>query len=110
MVQLNQVAKAVNSAIYNKEKEVPDPQPQPDGHQVIALGILQIFTEGVPVSSTMSEKVSEMKLWLAAIANGQLKIIDTAAVPLPDKTPPADPPPADPPAGSNGDGAETPQD
>jgi len=104
MVQLNKVAQAVNSAIHNKEKEVSEPQPQPDGHQKIALGIFQIFNEGVPVSSAQSEQVSEMKLWLAAIANGQLKIVDTAVVP------PADPPPADPPAGSNGDGAETPQD
>jgi len=105
MVQLNEVTKAVKSAIHNKEKEVPEQQP--DGHQKIALGIFQIFNEGVPVSSAKSEQVSEMKLWLAAIANGQLKIVDTAAIP---DTPPVDPPPADPPAGSNGDGAETPQD
>jgi len=109
VVQLNEVAKAVNSAIHNKEKEVPDTQPQPDGHQKIALGIFQIFNEGVPVSSAKSEQVSEMKLWLAAIANGQLKIIDTAAAqkPVGEKVPLFD---EDPPAGSNGDGAETPQD
>lgn len=51
---------------------------QPDGHQKIALSIFQIFNEGVPVSSAKSEQVSEMKLWLAAIANGQLKVVDTA--------------------------------
>lgn len=72
------------------------PDQQPDGHQKIALGIYQIFSEGVPVSSAKSEQISEMKLWLAAIANGQLKIIDTAelqkpvgeGVPLFDEKPP----------------------
>ncbi len=107
MVQLNEVAKAVRTAIHNKEKEVGQPQAQPDGHQQMALAIHQIFSQGqgVPVSSAHAERVVEMKLWLAAIANGQLKILDTGVVP----TPPLDPSPETP-AGSNGDGAETPQD
>jgi len=51
-----------------------------DGHQKMALGIHTIFSkgEGVPVSSVIAEQVAEMKLWLAAIVNGQLKIVDTA--------------------------------
>jgi hypothetical protein len=46
----------------------------------MAAGIHAIFSQGqgVPVSSAHAEKVVEMKLWLAAIANGQLKIVDTA--------------------------------
>ena len=65
--------------------EKQQPQQQPDGHQQMALSIHTIFTQGagVPISSTASERVSEMKLWLAAIANGQLKIIDLAAPPVP---------------------------
>ena len=74
-----------------------EPQQQMDGHQQMALAIHQVFAQGqgVPVSSAAAEKVVEMKLWLAAIANGQLKIVDTAAPTVP------------PPAGLGGDdGAE----
>jgi hypothetical protein len=106
MVQLNQVAKAVKSAIHNKEKEVEQPQALPDSHQKMALAVHQVFSQGqgVPISSTVAEQMVEMKLWLAAIANGQLKIIDTN-LPQVDQ-PPVDPPPP----GNNGDGAETPKD
>lgn len=72
--------------------------PQPDGHQSMALAIHKIFSQdgGVPISSLVSEQVSEMKLWLGAIANGQLKIIDTAqTVPVKKEDP---------------DGTETPKD
>ncbi len=105
---MSEVAQAVRRAIHNKEKEVGQPQEQPDGHQQMALAIHQIFAQGqgVPVSSAHAEKVVEMKMWLAAIANGQLKIVDTGVAPTPI---PKDPPPEIP-TGSNGDGAETPQD
>jgi hypothetical protein len=68
---------------------MPDPQGQPDGHQQMALAIHQVFSQGqgVPISSAHAEKVVEMKLWLAAIANGQLKIVDTGK--------PVVPPPGD---------------
>ncbi len=72
--------------------------PQVDGHQSMALAIHKIFSQdgGIPISSIMSEQVSEMKLWLSAIINGQLKIIDTAqAVPVKEEDP---------------DGTETPKD
>lgn len=61
---------------------------QPDGHQQMAASIHSIFSQGqgVPVSSAAAERVVEMKLWLAAIVNGQLKIVDTA-VPAPVKIP-----------------------
>jgi len=83
----------------------PADQVQPDGHQQMALRIHQIFSQGqgVQVSSAQAEAVVELKLWLAAIVNGQLKIVDTKAVeagappvppvpplaPVPDATPPA---------------------
>ncbi len=53
---------------------------QLDGHQQMAAGIHAIFSQGqgVPVSSAHAERVVEMKLWLAAIVNGQLQIVDTA--------------------------------
>ena len=56
------------------------PAPQVDGHQQMALSIHKIFSQdgGIPISSLVSEQVSEMKLWLGAIANGQLRIVDTA--------------------------------
>jgi hypothetical protein len=75
----------------------------------MAAGIHAIFSQGqgVPVSSAHAEKVVEMKLWLAAIANGQLKIIDTAQA----KKPIGEPLPLfdeKPPEGLGGDdGAET---
>jgi hypothetical protein len=55
----------------------------------MALAIHQVFSQGqgVPISSAHAEKVVEMKLWLAAIANGQLKIVDTGK--------PVVPPPGD---------------
>lgn len=55
---------------------------QVDGHQQMASRIHQIFAQGqgVQVSSAQAEAVVEIKLWLAAIANGQLRIIDTKAV------------------------------
>jgi len=54
----------------------------------MAAGIHAIFSQGqgVPVSSAHAERVVEMKLWLAAIVNGQLQIVDTA-VPTPVKVP-----------------------
>lgn len=68
---------------------------QPDGHQQMAMSIHKIFSQdgGVPISSAISEQVSEMKMWLGAIAGGQLKVVDTAE----EKK-------------EEGDGAETPQD
>jgi hypothetical protein len=54
-----------------------------DGHQQMAARIHQIFSQGagVQVSSAQAEAVVELKLWLAAIANGQLRVLDTAAAP-----------------------------
>jgi len=77
----------------------PADQVQPDGHQQMALRIHQIFSQGqgVQVSSAQAEAVVELKLWLAAIVNGQLKIVDTApkpAAPTPALTPvPGESPP-----------------
>lgn len=70
----------------------PQAQPQVDGHQQMAARIHGVFATGagVQVSSAQAEAVVEMKLWLAAIANGQLKIVDTgtaAAPPAPPATP-----------------------
>jgi len=58
------------------------PQAPADGHQQMAARIHGVFAtgQGVQVSSAQAEAVVEMKLWLAAIANGQLKIIDTATL------------------------------
>lgn len=55
-------------------------QQQVDGHQQMAARVHSIFAQGqgVQVSSAQAEAVVEIKLWLAAIANGQLKVIDTA--------------------------------
>ena len=55
-------------------------QPQPDGHQQMAIRLHSLLAQGqgVPISSAQAEQVVEMKLWLAAIANGQLRILDTA--------------------------------
>lgn len=70
-----------------------DPQEQQpqqaDGHQQMAMRIHQIFSQGqgVPISSAQAEQVVEMKLWLAAIANGQLRILDTAKMPTDDGAP-----------------------
>ncbi len=62
---------------------MPEIKTQPDGHQQMALAIHQVFSQGqgVPVSSAHAEKVVEMKLWLAAVASGQLKVVDTAKAP-----------------------------
>ncbi len=56
-------------------------QQQVDGHQQMAARIHSVFAQGqgVQVSSAQAEAVVEMKLWLAAIANGQLRILDMAA-------------------------------
>jgi hypothetical protein len=63
-----------------KENNVPEEQQQMDGHQQMAAKIHQIFSQGqgVPISSAQAEQVVEMKLWLAAVANGQLRVLDTA--------------------------------
>ena len=76
---------------------------QLDGHQQMAAQIHGVFSNGagVQVSSAQAERVVEMKLWLAAIANGQLRILDTAAVqkpvgeaiPIFDEKPDGDQPP-----------------
>ncbi len=80
----------------------PADQVQPDGHQQMALRIHQIFSQGqgVQVSSAQAEAVVELKLWLAAIVNGQLKIIDTRAPAAAAAVPPLTPVP-----GGEGDGA-----
>ncbi len=75
----------------------PAQQKKPDGHQQMAARVHSIFANGagVQVSSAQAEAIVEMKLWLAAIANGQLVIIDTAkqakpvgeAVPIFDEKP-----------------------
>jgi len=81
----------------------PAEQRQPDGHQQMAMRIHQIFSQGqgVQVSSAQAEAVVELKLWLAAIANGQLVVVDTKAqakpigeaVPIFDEKPGGDAPP-----------------
>jgi len=81
----------------------PAEQKQPDGHQQMAMRIHQIFSQGqgVQVSSAQAEAVVELKLWLAAIANGQLVVVDTAkqvkpvgeAVPIFDEKPDGESPP-----------------
>jgi hypothetical protein len=60
---------------------MPEVQQQMDGHQQMAAKIHSVFAQGqgVQVSSAQAEQIVEMKLWLAAIANGQLKIVDLAA-------------------------------
>lgn len=59
----------------------PKAQAPADGHQQMAARIHGVFAQGagVQVSSAQAEAVVEMKLWLAAIANGQLRILDQAA-------------------------------
>ncbi len=59
----------------------PAAQRQADGHQQMAARIHAIFStgQGVQVSSAQAEAVVELKLWLAAIANGQLVVTDTKA-------------------------------
>ncbi len=71
---------------------------QPDGHQQMAMRVHQLFSQGqgVPISSAQAEQVVEIKLWLAAIANGQLVVVDTKQVA---PTPPAPPAPPEPPDG-----------
>lgn len=79
-----------------------DQQAPADGHQQMAARIHGVFANGagVQVSSAQAEAVVEMKLWLAAIANGQLRILDTAAqqkpvgetVPIFDEPPGGKPP------------------
>ena len=61
------------------------PQPAADAHQQMAARIHGVFAQGqgVQVSSAQAEAVVEMKLWLAAIANGQLVLTDTAVPPAP---------------------------
>jgi hypothetical protein len=78
---------------------VPEEQQQMDGHQQMAAKIHQIFSQGqgVPISSAQAEQVVEMKLWLAAVANGQLRVLDTAQIA---PTPPT-PPPVVPDAAAN---------
>lgn len=70
---------------------MPEIQQEPDGHQKMALAIHNIFSQGqgVPVSSAHAERVVEMKLWLVAVASGQLKIVDTAKTgkPIGEKVP-----------------------
>jgi hypothetical protein len=65
----------------NAPASTPEQQPQMDGHQQMAARIHNIFAQGagVQVSSAQAEAVVELKLWLAAIVNGQLKIVDQAA-------------------------------
>lgn len=72
----------------------PQAQAPVDGHQQMAARIHGVFATGagVQVSSAQAEAVVEMKLWLAAIANGQLKITDTAASPAPPAVVPDIPP------------------
>jgi len=64
-------------------------QAQPNTHQKMAASIHGIFAQGqgIQVSSAQAETVVEMKLWLAAIANGQLRITDTAQPVTPDLPP-----------------------
>lgn len=73
-------------------------QAQQEGHQQMAMKIHQVFSQGqgVPISSAQAEQVVEMKLWLAAVANGQLRILDTAQIPPAPPLPPDSPdvPPA----------------
>ena len=69
------------------DQQTPSPA---DGHKQMAARIHGVFAQGagVQVSSAQAEAVVEMKLWLAAIANGQLRILDTAAQgPTPVPTP-----------------------
>jgi hypothetical protein len=73
-----------------KENNVSEVQQQQmDGHQQMAAKIHSVFAQGqgVQISSAQAEQVVEMKLWLAAVANGQLRVLDTAQAGTPPPVP-----------------------
>lgn len=74
-----------------------------DTHPKMAATILSIFAQGqgVQISSTIAEQMAEIKLWLAAIAEGKLVVgqpVTEGMTPPPGTEPPA----IDPPEGANG--------
>jgi len=71
------------------------PLQEPTTHQKMAASVHAVFAagQGIQISSAQAEQVVEMKLWLAAIANGQLQIVDMNAPQTP-APPPLTPDPA----------------
>lgn len=66
-----------------------------NGHQRMAVQIHNVFSsgQGVPVSSAQAEAVVEMKMWLRAIAEGQLHVVTEEEFGLALAAPPMPPAP-----------------